>query len=53
MVKTNLSKEQAEVVSFLLRKSKEKDKEPQKHVDNVDKDEIEELTKRIKERIKV
>lgn len=42
-----------EVVKFLLKKSEEKDPEPQKHIENVDKEEIEALTKKIKERIKV
>jgi len=47
------NEEHEEVVKFLVKKSEEKDPEPQKHVDNVDKEEIEELTKKIKERIKV
>lgn len=47
------SEEHNEVVQFLVKKSKEKDPEPKKHVDNVDKEEIEELTKKIKEKIKV
>lgn len=42
-----------EVVKFLVKKSEEKDSEPQRHVENVDKEEIEALTKKIKERIKV
>jgi len=41
------------VVDFLLKKSKEKDPEPQKHVDNVNEDEIKEFVKRIKDKIKV
>ncbi len=47
------SKEHSEVVNFLLKKSERKDPEPTKHVDNVDPAEIEELTKKIQERIKV
>ncbi|MBU4502009.1 MAG: hypothetical protein KKA79_05420 [Nanoarchaeota archaeon] len=47
------NEEHSEVVNFLLKKSEEKDPEPQRHKDDVDKEEIEELTKKIKERIKV
>ncbi|MBL7100379.1 MAG: hypothetical protein ISS23_00320 [Nanoarchaeota archaeon] len=52
MVK-NLTEEQQDVVNFLLKKSKKKDSETQKHVEDVDKEEIEELTRKIKEKIKV
>jgi len=47
------NEEHSEVVKFLVKKSEEKDPDPQKHVDDVDRDEIEVLTKKIKEKIKV
>lgn len=49
-----MSKEEhSEVIKFLVKKSQEKDPEPQRYVENIDKEEIEEITKKIKEKIKV
>lgn len=53
MAKKNLRQEHAEITKFLLKKSEEKDPESKKYVENVDKEEIESLAKKIKERIKV
>ena len=53
MEKKRNTEEHQSFVDFLVKKSEEKDPDPQKHVEDVDKEEIEELTKQIKERIKV
>lgn len=53
MTSKNKSEEHEEFVKFLLKKSEEKDPEPKTRLDNVDKEEIEVLTKKIKEKIKV
>lgn len=53
MVKKNVKEEHEEIVKFLLKKSEQKDHEPKRHVENVSREEIEALTKKIKERIKV
>lgn len=53
MAKKNIKGEHEEIVKFLLKKSEQKDPEPRRHVENVNKEEIEALTKKIKERIKV
>ncbi len=42
-----------DVVDYLLKKSEKKDPLPQAHVDNVSVEEVEALTKKIKDRIKV
>lgn len=47
------NEEHKAVTDFLLKKSKEKDPEPQSHVDNVDREEIKDLVKKLKDKIKV
>lgn len=42
-----------DVVDYLLKKSEQKDTLPQAHVDNLNIEEVEALTKKIKEKIKV
>ena len=53
MEKNNISEEHDKFVKFLLKKSEEKDPKPQKDDNNVDMKEIEALTKKIKEKLKV
>lgn len=53
MAKKSIKEEHEETVKFLVRKSEQKDPEPRRHVENVNVEEIEALTKKIKERIKV
>jgi len=42
-----------DVVDYLVKKSEKKDALPQAHVDNVNVAEIEALTKKIKDKIKI
>ncbi len=53
MVDKDMRASHKEIVDYLLKKSEKKDSLPKPHVDNVKVEEIEALTKKIKERIKV
>ncbi|MDP2909392.1 MAG: hypothetical protein Q8N77_06330 [Nanoarchaeota archaeon] len=44
--------EHQEVVDYLVKKSQQKDLEPQRHVDNVSIEETEALVKKIKDKIR-
>jgi len=52
MADKNMREANKEIVSYLLKKSEQKDTLPQKHVDNVNPAEIEALTKKIKDKIR-
>lgn len=53
MANKDLRASNKEMVDYLLKKSEQKDSLPQAHVDNTKVEEIEALTKKIKEKIKV